>query len=582
MDVAPLRRSGLALVLIVVACADPSPQDDPGTDASAAFCRDARARVDSFLTTLPDTARGERFGGTAVAAGIGELVGGMNGLVSQGYAASQHQTFVNLMTLIRYDRDYRPVPYLAESWDVSADGSELTFHLRDDVYWHDGERTDAYDVRFTYLRATDPATGFPNPQFFDFYEGGEEGIQVRDSFTVTLRLRPHGQYLDAWRATPVLPEHLLGDVPPDALRRHPYGTVCPVGNGPFVFREHREDASWTFEANPSFPDGLGGRPYLDRYVFRIVPEQTTLLTELLTGNVDFYSQPPADQADRILRADGVGLSRTPSRQYNFVAWNTRRPQLADARVRRALTMGTNRREIVEAVVRGYGSVVNTPVPPFHWAHDSTLDGALAYAPDEARRLLEEAGWRDRDGDGVRENADGVPLTISIEYNTGNRPRQQVAEIMQSQLAGIGVEARPRSVEYATLVGQITDTERRAFDGVVLGWIVDFRIDDRNLFHSEAADRAFGFAGLRVPEVDRLLDTLPKIADRSRARPLWREYQEIMIEQQPYTFLYSPDWIDGVSDRLRGVETDLRGEWVGIRGWWIPASERKYAGRPPEG
>ncbi len=433
MDVAPLKRIGLVLVLVVAACGEPSSEDGTDPRSSAAFCRGALARVDSFLATVPDADRGERYGGTAVVAGIGELVDGMNGLVSQEEVARQHQTFLNLTTLIRYDGAYRPVPYLAESWTVSGDGTELTFRLRDDVYWHDGERTDAYDVRFTYLRATDPATGFPNANYFRYYEAGADGVEVVDSSTVTLRLRPHAQFLDPWRATPIMPEHLLGDVPPEELRRHPYGTVCPVGNGPFVFREHRQDASWTFEANPAFPEALGGRPHLDRYVFRIIPEQTTLLTELLAGNIDVYVQARPDQAERIMESEAADLVSFQSRQYTFVGWNARRSQLADARVRRAITRATNRREIVDAILGGYGMVANTPVPPFHWAYDRSFQDALPFDPARARRLLDEAGWRDRDRDGVRENDEGVPLSITIKYNTGNQQRQQIAEIMQSQL-----------------------------------------------------------------------------------------------------------------------------------------------------
>jgi len=578
---APGGRFVAALAVLLASSCGDAPEGSGGeggtTFSSRAFCDPALARVDSFLATLPDTVRGERYGGTAVAGGIGELVDGMNGLVSQEYAANQHQVFVNLMTLVRYDEELRPVPYLAESWEISGDGTELTFRLRDDVRWHDGERTDAYDVRFTFLRATDPATGFPNATYFRFYEAGPEGVEVLDSLTVRFRLRPHGEILDPWRSTAILPEHLLGDVPPEELRRHPYGTVCPVGNGPFVFREHRQDASWTFEANPAFPEGLGGRPYLDRYVYRVVPEQTTLLAELLAGSVDLYIQARPDQARRIVEADGVELKRFPFRQYTFVGWNGRRPELADARVRRAITLATNRREIVDAILEGYGRLANTPVPPFHWAYDPSFEDALPHDPDEARRLLDEAGWRDRDGDGVRESADGAPLSISIQYNTGNEQRQQIAEIMQSQLAKVGIEVLPRGLEFATLVERVTDPERREFDGVILAWVVDFRLDDHDLFHSRAGDEAFGFAGLDVPEVDRLLDTLPLITERVEARPHWSAYQRLMVEHQPYTFLYFPDQLDGVRTRVRNVRMDARGDWSGIHGWWIPPSERRYAG-----
>lgn len=571
----------VGLTVVAAACGDGG--DTAGSAGSGApaaggeFCRRALAAVDSFMATAPSEERGQRYGGTAVVGSIGEIADGMNGLVSTDYTASQHQTFMNLMTLVQYDENLQPVPYLAESWELSEDGTELTFHLRDDVFWHDGERTDAYDVEFTYLRATDPETGFPNATFWKFYEPGEAGVEVVDSLTVRFRLQPHIQPLDPWRATVIMPEHLLGDVPPAELRQHPYGTRCPVGNGPFVFAEHRQNESWSFVANPHFPEALGGRPYLDRYVYRVVPEQTTLLTDLLTEGVDVYIGVRPDQVQRVEEAEALELFSFTGRQYTFAGWNSRIPELSDPRVRRALTRGTNRREIVDAVLRGYGQIANGPVPPFHWAYSEEVGDALSYDPDEARRLLEAAGWIDRDGDGVRENADGVPLEIVLKYNTGNQSRQDIAEIMQAQLGDVGVRIVPQSVEWTTLLSQLIDTENRPFEAVILAWVTEFRVDATDLFHSDAADAEYGFAGTRVPEIDRLLDTLPVVTDREEARPLWEEFQRLIVEQQPYTFFYYPDRLNGVNRRIRGVEMDVRGEWVNIGEWWVPPEERIYAG-----
>jgi len=574
-------RVGCAAVMVgltgaLAACGGGGTSSSEQSAAAGEFCGSAMAQVDSFMARAPEAERTDRHGGTVVVGGIGEL-DGMNALTSTGYQAAQHQTFMNLMTLIRYDEELRPVPYLAESWELSEDGTELTFRLRDDVYWHDGERTDAYDVEFTYLRATDPATGFPNASIWRFYETGSAGVEVLDSLTIRFRMRPHVQPIDPWRSTAIMPQHLLEDVPPAELRRHPFGSRCPVGNGPFVFQEHRQNESWTFVANPRFPEELGGRPYLDRYVYRSVPEQTTLLTDLLTGGVDVYVGVRPDQVGRIEESEELAVANFPSRQYTFAGWNSRIPELADPRVRRALTQGTDRQEIVDAVWRGFARVANTSVPPFHWAYSSDFADALPYDPDRARELLEEAGWIDRDGDGVRENADGVPLEIVLKYNQGNQSRQDVAEIMQAQLREVGVRIVPQTVEWTTMLSQLIDTENRPIEGVVLAWVVDFRLDDTDLFHSDAADAEYGFAGTRVPEIDQLLDTLPLIPDREEARPLWNRYQELIVEHQPYTFLYFPDRLNGVSRRVRGAEMDVRGEWVNVARWWIPADERVYEG-----
>jgi peptide/nickel transport system substrate-binding protein len=540
------------------------------------FCQQVLPRVAAFMeqsrATYP-TPSDPRYGGTVVVGGIGELADGMNAAVSSDYQATQHQQFVNLMTLVAYDEDINPVPYLAESWEVAEDGRSVTFHIRQDIYWHDGERTDAHDVAFTWDAVTDPLTAFPNAAYWDHWVKGPEGVEVIDDFTVRISLEPHAEFLDALTKTAILPEHLLGDVPHDQLKPHPFGTQCPVGNGPFVFAEHRSQDRWVFDANPAFPAALGGRPFVDRYVYRVVPEQTTLLTELLTENVDVYINPRPDQAQAILDNPNLELKDYVFRTYILVGWNARRPQLSDPRVRRAITMATNRQEFLDAILLGYGAVAHSSVPPFHWAYDDESVPALPYDQAAARALLDEAGWRDRDGDGVRESADGTRLSFSIKYNTGNQQRQDIAEIMQAQLAQVGIEVRPQVVEWATLLQQINTPTLRDFDGVVMGWVVEFKLNDMDLFHSGRIDQPYAWSGTRNPEMDRLLEELSLVVDRDEARELWREYQAVLVEEQPYTFFYFPDRLDGVNRRVRDVVMDARGEWINIKDWHLDPASR---------
>ena len=563
-----------ALVVTLAACgadsdAPPATPDFP----NEAFCQEHLPAVEAFLAEsraahpVPDD---PRYGGTAIMGSIGELTGGLNGAITASTEASLHQQFVGLMTLIDYDENLEARPYLADSIEIADDNTSITFHLRRDVLWHDGEQTDAHDVAFTYRTVTNPETGFPNSGYWDFYDKGPDGVEVLDDFTVRIRLEPHPEYLDPWRQVPILPEHLLGDVPPAELAAHPFGLLCPIGNGPFVFMSHRDQDRWVFAANPAFPESLGGRPFLDRYVYRIIPEQATLLAELLTGGIDVYQAPNPDQAERIVDDPDTELLRFPSRVFVFVAWNGRREQLADPRVRRALTMGTNRPDIVEALLQGYGRVAENTVPPFHWAYREDGPG-VEYDPEGAAALLDEAGWIDRDGDGVRENADGVPLAISIKSNDGNQQRADIALIMQAQLREIGVQVTPEIVEGVTLTDQVMN--RKDFDGAVLGFTVEFKLSDMDLFHSERQDAQLGFAGIGDPDIDRLLEAIATEVDRARARELWYEYQEVQTEVHPFTFFYFPDRLAGVRTRLQGVEMDARGELLNLREWYIDPERR---------
>ena len=562
--------SALLLVglLSISSCVDANQQE------VAAFCTPVLARVDTFMASFEGRVwNEERYGGTAVVAGVADLRGGMNGFDGSDVGASHHQRFAFFMTLIQYDEDINPIPYLAESWEVSEDQTELTFHLRDDVLWHDGTPTTAHDVEFTFLRASDPATNFANASFFQYYRPGNEGVEVLDSLTVRFHLaQPHMDFMDPWRNVVILPRHLLAEVPPGDLARHPFGTICPVGNGPFQFDSYEPGSQWVFRANPAFPEELGGRPYLDRYIFRVIPEAPTLLAELQVGNVDVYIALLPHYAPQVRGDSLIRVVAFQNRNVFFAAWNARNPKLSDARVRTAMTLATHRQRILEGIRGDLGYVVNTGVPPTHWAYDPSLSEYFGHDPDQARELLSQAGWEDRDGDGVRENAEGTPLSIELLYNL-NQERQEVAEIMQAQLREVGVDLQPRGIDYVTLVNTITAPER-PYEGFLISWEAEFRLDERDLFHSEAAEGPMAFSGIHDPVLDRYLDTLQLITDRDLARPLWREYQLRQMELHPNTYLYAPHRQNGVRARLQGVVMDQRGDWRNMREWWISPEDRK--------
>ena len=535
------------------------------------FCQTVLADVEAHQRTIANQrAEGPQYGGTAVVGLVSDLVDGMNVFSAADYGDEQHANHVNLMTLVRYDADLSPLPYLAESWELSEDGRSLTFNLRQDVLWHDGTPTTAQDVAFTFETIMDPVTQYPNASLWAAYES----IEVVDDHTVRLTMEPHVGYMDVWRATSIMPNHLLGDVPRAELDGHPYGTRCPVGNGPFVFQDNIIGERWTFVANPEFPEGLGGQAKLDRYVLRPITDQNTLFAELLAGGIDIYPSPLIQQTERIESDPSLQLRSFPFRNYVLVAWNSRQPELADKRVRQAIAHATNRPQVVQVLRQGYATLANATVPPFHADYDAAVEERMPYNPGLAESLLTEAGWIDRDGDGIRENTDGLPLEIGIRYNTGNEERQNIAEIMQAELIQVGIRVIVESVEWGTIVEAIT-SEERSFDGVVLSWVAPFVVNDAALFQSDRINEPFAFSGTRSDELDDLMRRIHQTTDASLLAPLLAEYEDAVIDEQPYTFLFYPDRIVGLNRRIQGVEMDVRGEWINLREWWIPEAERKY-------
>lgn len=556
--------SVISLVTFLQACTpdEPAPYSE--------FCSIVVPAMDAFMSSqgvvAPPAEEESRYGGTLVIGGPADL-GSMNPLTQTPFNAKQVQNFLVFSTLLSLDEGLRTyVPSLAESFNLSDDGTTLTIHVRPDVRWHDGSPVGAQDVAFTFERARDPATSFPNEQYWERYVSA----RVVDDLTVEFELIPHANPLDPWRATAIVPRHLLDDVPPGDLSSHPFTTQCPVGSGPFRFSERLEAQRWTFTANTAHATSMGGRPYLDRVVYRVIPDQTTLASELMTGAIDVFTDIGESVSQRIEDSDAADVVSFPGRTYVYVAWNTVRPQLADPRVRRALAHATNRTELVEALMGNAAVRADGPVIPIHPAYDpELLEGRPVFDPELARTLLEEAGWTDQDGDGVREK-DGLPLSFTVATNAGALEKEGAIQIMQAQLAQVGVEAIPQTREFATL---ISDLIARDFDAAVMTWTTDFTLDERNLFHSAEVDYAYAWTGITDPQLDSLLDALPQAPTAEVAKPLWDAYQLRLAEVQPYMYLWFARRSVGLHSRVRDSRMDARGDYVGIAEWWIPEAER---------
>lgn len=550
----PTRAGRLYALFFALAC------------ASIASCGE---RPDAGGGATPEAGEAQpRYGGTAVVGWPGD-VANVNPLTGSDALSIMITRNVLFMPLVQFDASLNVVPYLARSWDLNEDTTELTFHLRQDVYWHDGVKTTAHDVKFSYDRMRDPETAFSAPNLFTHY--GE--AEAPDSFTFRVRMRPHADYMVAWLVPPA-PRHLLQHVPPAQLAQHPFGSTRPVGNGPFRFVSRSIGENWIFAANERFPAELGGRPYLDRLVLRNIPEQTTLLTELKTGGVDLH---PGASPEDLEHAPASRETRrlpynTPSREY--IAWNQRRPLFRDARVRRALTMAIDRQAIVDGLLYGYAEVALSPVPPSFWNHDSAAGADLKYDPGAAKRLLAEAGWQDRDGDGIVENRNGTPFRFTLLTSKEGETRTDVAEVVQADLKRVGIDVQVQLGEWNTLLARADDPTRRDFDAILLGsGTSSLRVDQTDEFHCDRRKGRRQHTGTCDPAIDRLLDTLPTIIDRKAALPLWRQYQRVLSTHQPVTLLFYPRRVALARNRLQNVRPDVRGAWVGVRDWWIDPDQK---------
>jgi peptide/nickel transport system substrate-binding protein len=514
----------------------------------------------------------ERFGGTAVVVNNDDL-DNLNGFVAVQKYSQEVNQYLLFLPLLQLGPALEHQPLLAERWELLGDTAAL-FELRRDVRWHDGEPTTARDVVFTFERVLDPATGYPNGDFFTHWTG----VTAQDSFSVRVSFTAHADPLAGVPFLPIMPAHLLDSVPPERMRQAPFNKR-PVGNGPFRFTEYRANDRWVFDANPDFPQALGGRPYLDRIVWRVVPDPTAQIAEITAGAADLILTPPSTEFPRLIQQPGLRGVDRPSRQYAMIIWNGRVRPLDDARVRQALTLAIDREQIVRTLRGGYGRVAVGPVAPFHWAFDESLE-PLPYSRDSARAALRAAGLVDRNGDGYVDFPDGRPVRIELKLPAGSAINRDMAEMIRSDLAAVGVRVVTRPVDVAAMQQDVISPQRN-FEGVILGWNSAIRLNLRDTFHSDAREQMFGAAGYSNPRVDSLITAVQRARNRDDAAPHFAELQRILRDEQPWGFLYYYSDLVVLRDRLQGVEMDIRGALVSVRDWWLTEGRRREPAATPD-
>ena len=503
------------------------------------------------------------FGDTFIEASIGDANTLLPVLASDSASSDVNGLIYN--GLIRYDKDLNLEGELAESWEVSKDNLTITFYLRNNVFWHDGVPFTSADVKFNYELYVDPET--PTAYAESFRQ--VKSVETPDLFTFIVHYdKPYAPALLSW-AMPIHPQHLLAgqDVTKSALARN------PVGTGPYLFKEWISGEKIVLEANPDY---FEGSPYIKRVVFRVIPDISTQFLELQTGSLDFMGLSPL-QYDRQTDTPAFRRLYTKYRYLNFgytyLGYNLRRPLFQDKRIRQALSYAINKQEIIDGVLLGYGVAATGPYKPDTWVYNKDVRH-YDYNPEAAKKLLSEAGWVDSDGDGVREK-DGQNLAFTIVTNQGNDLRSKTGEIIQQRFRDVGVDVRLRIVEWATFLKEFINPGN--FDATILGWTGGPEPDQYNIWHSsKTTPGQLNFIGFENSEVDDLLEKGRRVFDQQQRKISYDRFQEILAEEQPYTFLYIGEALPAVSKRFRGIEPAAGGIRYNFTKWYVPKSEQKYA------
>lgn len=475
-------------------------------------------------------------------------------------SASSDITGLVFNGLVKYDKDIRLVGDLAESWDIGAGGLVITFHLRKNVRWHDGFPFTAEDVRFTYEKLRDPKVRTPFSSDFN----DVASFEVLDNYTIRVTYKKlFAPGLASW-GMGIVPKHIYqsGD-----FNTHPANRK-PIGTGPYRFKEWKTDQVILLEANTDY---FEGHPYLQRYVYRIIPDQAVSFLEMRNQTVDTLTLTP----DQFKAYDAIfehhQRYRYPSFKYIYFGFNLRNSLFADLRVRQAFAHAIDREALVKGIVLGLGQEVTGPYPITSWAYNPAVK-PIPYDLERAQALLAEAGWvKDAQG---RLMKNGKPFAFTLMTNQGNKVRALCTEVIQQQLKRLGVDVTIRIIEWSTLTNQYID--KKNFDALVMGWQLGRDPDNYTMWHSsQQKEGEYNFCSYANPEVDRLLIEGRQTFDQRKRQAIYRKIHQKIAADLPYVFLYCPDELIALHSRFRGPAVAPLGLGWNFREWWVPLPEQKY-------
>jgi peptide/nickel transport system substrate-binding protein len=527
----------------------------PSTDPAKLYHKapsSSPAPLPAAVVTLPPRLEG----GTVVEGGLADVVT-LNPVLADDRASLAVIELLFDRLLAVDPRTGSIVPGLASSWQVSADGLTITFILRDDVLWHDGQPFSAADVEFTFKTIVNPAVGSPRQADFSPVE---EFRAVDDTTFVATLADADCSILYDLGSVSIVPQHILGD---DDIQTSPFN-VRPVGTGPFAFGERVMGDHVTLLRNPRY---WGQAPHLDAWTYKVAASKEALLAGLEAGQLDMIPLTPED-LDSVEATDRSPIHRYPVPEYYFIGYNTDHPILGDVRVRRALSQAIDRQRLVDRILAGQGQLLDTGLLPTHWAYPHEL-ASHPFDPIRAAQLLTEAGWVDSDGDGIRDR-DGEPLRLRLSTNGGNAVREAIAILAQQYYLAVGVAAEVELMNWGDF---LEDTFTHDFDMVVFSWPLALDPDGWELWHSSESvlDSGFNFVSYHNPGVDELLLQGLKVPQCNEARraAIYGETATILAQDQPYAFLFAPYNLIAVNERVGGVApSPFAGLHWNLADWYV--------------
>ena len=524
-----------ALALIAAACGTTEPETTESPEAPAETTAGTEGTTD---TAAP---------ATTVAAAAEPVV--VRAAITGGEATLNPYTYVsgfpgwNLMmlqydALMQFDLNGEPQPWLAETITPSADLTVWELTLAEGVTWHDGMPVTAADVEFTFKYFVDNAAG----RFARDLKGVESVVVHGDlGLTVTLSGPNPSFELAVLADVPILPQHVWESI--ESPTDHAYDISTNIGSGPYVLTGFTEDQSYRFAANPDY---FRGAPEVDELVVVVFGDDSGPLAAIRSGEIDvIFERVSPEQIDLLDAQDPIDISQGPEFTTQMINFDTSKAPFSDLAVRQAMALAIDKSTVVDILYLG-AATVGSP----GWVHPGktvyNTDVVAQFDPAAANKLLDDAGYLDTDGDGIRE-FDGGPMEFEMITNSSDSLRLRIAELTAEMLADVGIKVNVASVETATweqaVWPEFDVNNGRNYDMAAWGWSAPVQANTVRIAELVHGDPGIGFlnlTGFSDPEVDAVAEALASETDPAVAEALVKELQVLLADRVPFILLAYPD------------------------------------------
>ncbi|MBA1438740.1 MAG: peptide ABC transporter substrate-binding protein [Epsilonproteobacteria bacterium] len=447
--------------------------------------------------------------------------------------------------LVKYDKNNKEIiGDLAKNF-YFENNTTLVFELRKGVKWHDGADFTSKDVLFTYKTILSDKVSSPYSASFHFVKS----VEIIDDYNLKVHYKkPYFKALETWMMG-IIPEHLLKDEP--NLMNASFNTK-PIGTGPYKLTKLEFSKAITLEANDDY---FEGRPKIDRIMLHVIPDPMTRFLMLKSQKIEIDSLDPMAY-ERQLDADFFNkfqLYEKIAHAYTYLGFNLRKKRFQDPRVREALSLAIDRQALVDILFFKHAKVCTGPFLPGSLAFNESVKSPKQDIR-KAKTLLKEAGYDA-----------SHPLEFEIATSNSNSIRPYAAEILQHQLKKIGVVVKLRVMEWQAFLNTVVFPHK--FDTVLLGWGLGVTPDPYLLWHSDN-DKVggFNFVGYHNEKLDKMIEASQSIIDRKELAKIWQKMFAMIVDDNPYLFLFIPNEITAVSKKIKNIKPASGGIWHNYIEW----------------